>query len=300
MVTGITGLLGRYLLGTCDKSVEIHGISRGGWPQSLSDKCQNHEVDLTDLNAVERILNQVKPDVIVHAAAEGRVDIVQANPDEYRPLNVLASENLAILAVRQGIQYVFISSNAVFGGDGSCYSDNAILDPVNQYGILKAEAEKAVLHSNPNALVIRPLLMYGWPMPEQRLNPVVGWVNHLRKGERISVVDDVWSEPLAAWDCARAIWRGLEVGASGPINVSGGMRMSLYEFARLTSSVFNLNSNLVFPISSESLPGVAPRPKDTTFDLVRLTTELGIEPDDPARGLLRLRETESSSQIANT
>ncbi len=300
MVTGITGLLGRYLLETCDENTVVHGISRGGWPQSLSEECQTHEVDLTDLDAVTRILDQVKPDAIVHAAAEGRVDIVEANPDEYRPLNVLASADLAILAESRGIQYVFISSNAVFGGNGSCYSDDGQLDPVNQYGILKAEAERAVLHSNPQALVIRPLLMYGWPMPEQRLNPVVGWINQLRKGEHISVVDDVWNEPLAAWDCARAIWSGLEVGATGPINVSGGVRMSLYEFALLTSSVFELDSNLVVPISSESLPEMAPRPKDTTFDLVRLTTELGIEPDDPTRGLRRLRETETSIRITNT
>ena len=112
-------------------------------------------------------------------------------------------------------------------------------------------------------------------------------------------MDDVWNEPLAAWDCARAIWSGLEAGATGPINVSGGVRMSLYDFALLTSSVFELDSSLVVPISSETLPNMAPRPKDTIFDLVRVITELAITPEDPARGLQRLKETEFPSWKAN-
>jgi dTDP-4-dehydrorhamnose reductase len=182
LVTGISGLLGQYLLENRNENVEVHGISRVVWSRLISEQFKIHRADLTDSDAVTRVLDRVKPDVIIHAAAEGRVDIVEARPDEYRPLNVRASADLAILAESRGIQYVFISSNAVFGGNGSCYSDNGQLDPVNQYGILKAEAEKAVLHSNPQALVIRPLLMYGWPMPEQRLNPVVGWINQLRKG----------------------------------------------------------------------------------------------------------------------
>jgi dTDP-4-dehydrorhamnose reductase len=296
LVTGITGLLGRYLLEESDGSVEIHGVSRGGWPKYLSQHSIIHQLDLMDSDALLRLLEQVKPDIIVHAAAEGRVDVVERNPKEFLPLNVHVSTELASFAARRGRRYVFVSSNAVFGGKGHRYQDNSRFDPVNKYGVLKSEAENSVLRVNPEALVIRPILMYGWPFPEQRLNPVVGWIEQLRRGEQISVVDDVWTEPLAAWDCARAIWGGIDAGIVGGINVSGGVRMSLYEFAILTSSIFELDARLVTPISSDTLTAIAPRPRDTSFDLVRLTTEIGIEPEDPARGLQRLKETEPSAE----
>jgi dTDP-4-dehydrorhamnose reductase len=255
-----------------------------------------HQLDLMDSDALLELLEQVKPDIIVHAAAEGRVDVVERNPKAFLPLNVRVSTELASFAARRGHKYVFVSSNAVFGGRGNSYQDNSPFDPVNKYGILKSEAESSVLRVNPEALVIRPILMYGWPFPEQRLNPVVSWIEQLRRGEQISVVDDVWTEPLAAWDCARAIWGGIDAGIIGGINVSGGVRMSLYDFAILTSSIFELDARLITPVSSDSFTAIAPRPRDTSFDLVRLTTEIGIEPEDPARGLKRLKETEPSAE----
>ena len=296
LVTGIAGLLGRYLLDESDGSVEIHGVSRGGWPKSLSQHCTMHKLDLTEPDALLRLLKQVKPDVIVHAAAEGRVDVVERNPDEFLPLNVRVSTELATFAGNQGSRYVFVSSNAVFGGKGNRYRDNSPFDPVNKYGILKSEAEISVLRVNPEALVIRPILMYGWPFPGQRLNPVVGWIEQLRRGEQILVVDDVWTEPLAAWDCAKAIWGGIDGGVIGGVNVSGGVRMSLYDFALLVSSIFELDPHLVTPIKSDTLPAIAPRPRDTAFDLARLLSEMGFEPEDPNRGLQRLKETEPSPE----
>lgn len=293
LITGITGLLGRYLVEDADSQVELHGVSRGSWPRWLTKKCQMHQMDVTSHADLARLIGELTPDVTIHTAAEGRVDLVEADPSRHRTLNVLASEHLASLAREHGGRFVFVSSNAVFGGGPVPYRDNSPFDPVNQYGVLKVEAEKAVSKINPDSLIVRPLLMYGWPMEGQRKNPVVSWIDRLRNNERILVVDDVWSEPLAAWDCARAIWTGLKLEARGSVNVSGGNRVSLYEFALLTSEVFGLDSSLVYPVSSDSFPYIAPRPHDTTYDLARLRNELGIWPCSPLQGLQRMKETES-------
>ena len=172
-MTGVSGLLGRYLVLGRDPDTEIHGISRHSWPQDRLGTCQMHEVDVTSTRALTSVLDAIQPDVIVHAAAEGRVDAVEGNADAYRPLNVEVSRDLAQYSAAAGIQYVFISSNAVFGGAPTPYSDDSPFDPVNDYGRLKAEAEVAVSSVNGDALIVRPILMYGWPYPEHRLNPVV-------------------------------------------------------------------------------------------------------------------------------
>jgi dTDP-4-dehydrorhamnose reductase len=237
-------------------------------------------------------LEHIAPDVIIHAAAEGGVDTVEGKVSQYRELNVGASRGIAAFTRARGIQYVFVSSNAVFGDEGRIYRDDSPHSPVNDYGRLKSEAEDAVMSANSEALIVRPILMYGWPYPGRRLNPVVGWINSLRARRPISVVNDVWTEPLAAWDCADAIWSGISAHATGAINISGGVRMTLYELAIMTGEVFNLDTGQIRPISSASLPGLAPRPMDTAFDLVRLTNELLVSPMGPSEGLAVLRDTE--------
>ena len=292
VVTGASGLLGRYLIQRGAPGTEFHGISRSDWSMGAAEGCAAHLLDVTNHARLIETLDRIDPDVIIHSAAEGGVDTVEGNPERYRQLNVGVSSGLAAFCSARGIRYVFVSSNAVFGGSGRVYSDDNSHSPVNGYGRLKAEAEDAVMSANAEALIVRPILMYGWPYPERRLNPVVGWIDNLRARRPISVVDDVWTEPLAAWDCADAIWSGVSAHATGAINISGGVRMTLHELAVMTGEAFDLDTSQIRAISSASLPGLAPRPKDTAFDLMRLTNELGVRPMGPAEGLTVLRDTE--------
>jgi dTDP-4-dehydrorhamnose reductase len=252
-----------------------------------------HLADVNDEAATIRLIEKLKPDIIIHTAAEGRVDAVEGKVGLFRPINVTFSGSIAKLCDRHGSQFVFISSNAVFGGSPFPYTDEAVRDPINDYGRLKAEAEDVVRLADANVLILRPILMYGWPYPTSRTNPVAHWVQQLRAGSPITVVDDVWTEPLAAWDCAQAVWSGIRTRAVGAINVSGGVRMSLYDLAVLTASVFDLDASLVVAISSSSLANIAPRPISTSFDLVRLKSDLGVIPVNPAEGLATLRDRES-------
>jgi dTDP-4-dehydrorhamnose reductase len=294
IVTGATGLLGKYLVARDETGIEFHGISRSDQKASAKNDYLFHQIDVTDRVNLFRALDEIDPQVIIHTAAEGAVDAVEGKADLYRNLNVAVSSNLATYSHSRDIQYVFVSSNAVFQGSGLVYSDDSGHSPVNDYGRLKAEAENEVVSMNKEALIVRPILMYGWPHTGRRLNPVVSWIESLRAGRSISVVDDVWTEPLAVWDCADAIWRAIAARATGGINISGGVRMTLHELAMLVGEVFDLDTRKIHAISAATLTGLAPRPIDTSFDLVRLTTELGLIPMTPAQGLHLLKATESN------
>ena len=185
-----------------------------------------------------------------------------------------------------------LSSNAVFGGRAECYPNYSGLDPINDYGILKAEAKRSVLEQNPEASIFRPILMYGWPQPSGRQNPVTSWISNLREGKKIRVVDDVWTEPLAAWDCAEAIWGALDKEMSGPLTVSGGVKMSLLDFGHTAASVFELDSSLIEPASSGDFPTLAPRRGSSSFDLKRHTEALHFHPFFRLEGLEKLKRDE--------
>ena len=294
LITGVTGLLGRYLCLTQRSRDEIHGLTRSARVPKLDGLCSIHQADVADFAVLDQLLEEIKPDVIIHCAAEGSVDSVEGRISDYRRLNVEVGVRLATYSAGKGIQFVLVSSNAVFGGSPRPYSDASPVDPINDYGRLKAEAEVAALLVYPATFIPRPILMYGWPLAGQRANPPVAWVARLRGDLEIRVVDDVWTEPLAAWDCAESIWSGIERGAAGTVNVSGGVRISLLEFAQMTAATFSLDSELVVGISSSDLEGLAPRPQETMFDLHRLKSELDMTPVGPLLGLARLRETEVS------
>ena len=296
VITGVTGLLGRYLLQSNQAQHTVLGVSLNS---QLPDEHQIAElinVDLAVPGAGTAVLERLQPDAVIHAAGEGRVDAVEGRMPEHWQLNVGTAKEIAQYCGDRTIPLAFLSSNAVFGGSTLPYADSSQLDPINDYGRLKAEAEREVQATDAGALVVRPLLMYGLPYPTGRLNPALHWVRELSAGKVVRVVDDVRTQPLWALDCARCIWRGLERGLSGPLNISGGQSLTLYEFALLTAEVFGLDPGLVQPIASSSLTMLAPRPMDTAFDLGRVHEELDFIPSTPRQGLQALRAEYLTSQ----
>jgi dTDP-4-dehydrorhamnose reductase len=237
-------------------------------------------------------LAQISPDIIIHAAGEGSVDAVQNQIESYTELNVTVTKKLAQYCNKFNKKLIFISSNAVYGGSNSAYSENSDYSPINDYGILKVKGEKAVRNFCNNYLIVRPIMMYGWPSPGKRINLVANWIKLLRLEQSVSVVDDIFTQPLAAWDCAKAIWKSIQKDMVGELNVSGGDLISLYNLALLTGKVFDLNIDLIKSVKSAHFSQFAPRPKCTIFDLTRLKSELNIKPDRNVVGLIRLRDTE--------
>ena len=288
-ITGASGLLGRYLLKTCGTDTEVFGVVHRTNLVSSMQLSGTIRVDLEGPRALEEIL-RVRPEAIIHAAGEGRVDAVEGRPSDFRRLNLEVARDLASWTARHHVPFVFVSSNAVFGGARAMYSDHSSVDPINDYGRLKAEAESAVLLENPDALIVRPILMYGLPAPGGRSNPAMAWVNELSKGKAIRVVSDVETQPLWAHDAAQSIWLALERGTTGPLNVSGGQTVTLFQFAQEVASVFDFDPTLVLEAASSEFPSIAPRPGRTCFDLLRLKNEVGFSPKTVVDGLSLFRQ----------
>jgi dTDP-4-dehydrorhamnose reductase len=297
LLTGATGLLGRYLIAQRPAGVQLFGVSRRA--QSPIDGVTWLREDLTASNAAQNVVNRCSPDYIIHAAAEGRVDTVQEKPSAFLRLNVELPADLARLSQERQAGFMFISSNAVFGGRPEPYSDFSKPDPINMYGELKRDAERKVEEVAPESAIVRPILMYGWQSPGERTNLVTGWLATLEAGETIAGAEDVTSQPLYASDAASAIWLAVERDVTGPMNVSGGVATTLAELAELVADVFGHPGSRVTSSKSEGFALSAPRPRHTLFDLDRLRNELNFQPDGPAFGLERMRSEAGSRSRMN-
>ncbi|KFY34705.1 hypothetical protein V494_06539, partial [Pseudogymnoascus sp. VKM F-4513 (FW-928)] len=112
LITGASGLLGRAVTTAFNRkswSVTGTGLTRASPPAILA-------VDLSDAAAVAKTLDEVKPSVVVHCAANRFPDSCDANPSAARALNVLATRSLAEQTAQRGAVLIYISTDYVFSG----------------------------------------------------------------------------------------------------------------------------------------------------------------------------------------
>ena len=289
LITGGTGLVGVAVQRSAPKHIQGFSIyfPERSLPEPLPFPVR--AADVSDRRQMQAVFEWANPDVVIHTAAIGSVDFAERNREQTRKVNVGGTEVVAELCQIFKSRLIYISSNAVFDGRTPFYSETAPVNPINYYGKLKVEAEKVVRESNIPWAIVRPILMYGWPYPGERDNPVVWWVRSLEHGKPIKVVDNVLTKPLPAWSCAEAIWALIQQHRTAIYHAAGRDHISLYQFALLTAAVFGLDASLITPVPDSYFPEIAPRPKDTSFDTTKMETELGVKPVGVRDGLLKMK-----------
>ncbi|QPG96825.1 hypothetical protein C2857_005332 [Epichloe festucae Fl1] len=168
LVTGATGLLGREITAAFRQSpgwtVKGTGHSRADGVDVLKLNLENE--DVTELS---KILDETRPQVIVHSAAQRFPDKVDKDPDAARALNIAASQRLAQLALSRDALLIYISTDYVFSGTpgDAPYEADAEPKPTNLYGQTKLDGEIAVLDVAKklgkvgSAVVLRVPVLYG-------------------------------------------------------------------------------------------------------------------------------------------
>jgi dTDP-4-dehydrorhamnose reductase len=154
LITGGAGLVAGHLVRTASAGSELHVTWRTSSPV---DGPVAHQVDLCDIQAVGALCGAVQPDVVVHTAysQSSEADVVGA------------TRSVARAAAACGARLVHLSSDMVFGGDDAPYDEDAVPDPLNDYGRWKLRAEQLAMEHVPSAIVTyqpRPRLNHGSPM----------------------------------------------------------------------------------------------------------------------------------------
>lgn len=296
LITGGTGLLGKYLSESAPRDWEV-GLT---WHTNLPPEEWRqgfHPLDVRNASGVERLIAGFKPDLVIHTASVGSVDDAQRWPDRVARVNVEGTANVAGACAKTGAFLIHISSNAVFDGENPPYSEESPLKAVNRYGELKIESERRVRESGAKHLIVRPILMYGWPMPEARENAVTRWLAELEKGGPVQAAEDITSMPLLAANCAEAVWAAAERRLTGALHVAGADRVTLFQFARETARVFGFDPARVAPVPGSHWADLAPRPKDTSFVTTRMQEELGVRPIGIDEGLAQMSRARASAQL---
>ncbi|KAF3309199.1 hypothetical protein TWF173_011357 [Orbilia oligospora] len=204
LVTGATGLLGRQVVRAFDEAgwdVIGTGFSRANPPRIL-------KLDITNQEDVEKVLDDVKPAIIIHCAAEKSPDRCASDPDGTKALNVAASQLLAEQTAARSIVLVYISTDYVFDGTpgGAPYETDAETSPPNFYGETKRDGEIAVIKASDRAVVLRvPLLFGSGENSESAVNVLIDTIWNKSGKEKVDM--DHWAirYPTNTEDVARVL-----------------------------------------------------------------------------------------------
>ncbi|KAK4318418.1 hypothetical protein Pmani_010576 [Petrolisthes manimaculis] len=270
LVTGASGLLGRAVVKVFkEKKFNVTGLAFSRVGPGLV-KC-----DLTDHEAVTSLLEKVKPDVIIHSAAERFPDVVENKYEETRLLNIKTAAHIATVARRIGSRVIHISTDYVFDGTSPPYKPEDKCNPLNKYGITKWESEKAVLAEVTDACILRIPVLYG-TVERLEESAVTTLLKTLKSDAPQSVshhdqrcpahVNDI-AHILA--DMTALIWKGDKL--QGIYQWSGRQKMTKYDMILTMSRVFSLTHAHLTPSHTPSTI----RPYDPEMDVTRLT-DLGI------------------------
>lgn len=251
-------------------------------------------IDLTDVSAFGRQIDEIRPDLIVHTAGLTDVDRCEADPAGAIAGNASPAKNVAEAAASRSIQLIHISTDHLFTGEQSLVAETAVPRPMNQYAASKLRAEEWVLAANPSALVVRTNF-FGWGHASRR--SFSDWIlDNVRAGKSLSLFDDVYFTPILAGRVAAECHGLVERGHSGIFNICGDERISKYRFAHRLAAAFGLRTDQFRQASIVGAGLKAPRPNDMSLDHARARLALGNAPRSLDEDFAELHQQESAGR----
>ena len=280
LITGSNGQLGNEL-----QKIVSTGKAEIG---SVSEEIKNAEVfamdvdilDITNLEQVKKVLNEVKPDVVINCAAATNVDGCEANQDLAFKINSLGPRNLAMVAEELGAKIVQVSTDYVFSGVGETpLKECDLVAPVSVYGETKLLGEEFVRDFSTKYYIVRTAWLYGYVGH----NFVYTMMKLGKDRDTLNVVNDQLGNPTHANDLAYHIFKLIQTEEYGVYHCTGKGECSWYNFASEIMKLSGRNCT-VNPCTSEEYksmyPNSADRPAYSSLDNMMLRCTIGDEMRD--------------------
>lgn len=281
LVTGANGQLGNEMRilskDATDEFIFTDVVAAEGMETEL--------LDITDRDAVRKMVCEQGVQCIVNCAAYTNVDKAETDESFCRTLNALAPENLAVVMQEVGGLLVHISTDYVFGGDPynvPCREEQTGT-PTGAYGRTKLEGEERVKAAGCDYVIIRTAWLYS----EFGRNFVKTMLNLTATKPQLKVVFDQVGTPTYAYDLAVAIKAVLDdyrtehpragYSKSGIYHYSNEGVCSWFDFTKMIADLAGQTSCEVQPCHSEEFPSPVKRPAYSVLDKTKIKNVFGIQ-----------------------
>ena len=276
LITGKNGQVGSCLVSQLSDISSIDFLALG-----------RDELDITNAEQVNEVVNKYQPKVIINAAGYTYVEKAESQVELANAINNIGPKNLAKVAAKVNAVIIHISTDYVFAGNkDGLYTETDAVNPQGIYGKTKLTGEQSVAQECDAHIILRT----AWVFSEFGNNFVKTMLRLAQTRDTLGVVGDQYGGPTYAGDIAKAlinIAQQLQEGSTkfGVYNYSGYPHVSWQEFA---SEIFEkaLAKNLIqSPVKVNSIltaayPTPAKRPANSKLDCSKITTDFYIQPSD--------------------
>ena len=270
LVTGANGQLGQALQFIASNHIEIQFV--------FTD---SDTLDITNLNNIEQLFKQFKPNFCINTAAYTAVDKAESESEKAYLINVEGAKNLAIVCKKYNTVLLHISTDFVFDGTKKTpYTEEDIPNPTGVYGQTKLDGEKAIQEIWNKHFIIRT----SWVYSHFGNNFLKTMLRLASERDKLSVVNDQIGTPTNAVDLAKVLVKiclsynlqPTTYNQFGIYNFSNEGQCSWYDFAKKIFEFNNININLE-PIPTTSFPTPAKRPAYSVLDKKKIKDTFGSE-----------------------
>lgn len=284
LVTGVSGQLGHDVMNELHKrGHEGIGSGRAQFYSGTQDgsavtMMPYVPMEITDSEAVRRVLEDTQPDAVIHCAAWTAVDLAEDdnNIQKVRDINVGGTANIAAACKKLDCKMVYISTDYVFDGQGITpwQPDCKAYKPLNVYGQTKLEGELAVANALEKYFIVR----IAWVFGKNGKNFVKTMLNLGKKYDTIRVVNDQIGTPTYTSDLARLLVDMIETEKYGYYHATNeGDFISWYDFACEIFRQAGYATKVIPVTTAEYGLSKATRPFNSRLDKSKLE-EMGFEP----------------------
>ncbi len=271
LVTGANGQLGN----------EMRIVAAASADRYIFTDVTAHEglvtapLDITDLEAVRKMVKEERVDAIVNCAAYTNVDAAESHADTAERLNADAPENLAIAMKETGGWLVHISTDYVFGKEpyNTPCTEEREGTPAGVYGLTKLLGERKIMATGCKYVILRTAWLYS----EFGKNFCKTMLALTASKPSLKVVFDQCGTPTYALDLAKAIRKILENPKTGVYNFSNEGVCSWYDFTKMIQEYSGQTECEVVPCHSSEFPSPVTRPSYSVLDKTKIKETFGVE-----------------------
>jgi len=264
LITGINGFIGQYLAFKMPSGVELIGSVRDGSESNIP--LLNSPIEIYSLNLennIELQLDQVSVDIVIHTAAMASLNTCEKSPEKAIRINAQATEELALWCLKKNSRLIYLSTDIVFRGSSSPYSELDVPDPINVYGQTKMMGELAIQNILAEHAIIRIALSLGRGLGFRK--NFIDWILEKIDGrQEIFLFSDEYRTSTAVSVLAEKIWQIVLSSKTGIFHLSGAKRINRFELGQMICNKIDKGSDLIKPISVSEMTDY-PRPRDVSL-----------------------------------
>ena len=257
LVTGANGQLGYDVVQHLNElGIEHLGVER-------------NVLDITNQDAVSKILTSYGPDVVIHCAAYTAVDKAENDRENCYAVNVLGTRYIAEVCQNIDAKMVYISTDYVFDGEGNePFKETDQPNPINYYGQTKYEGELEVQKLLQKYYIVR----ISWVFGNHGSNFVKTMLRLGKEKKEVSVVCDQIGSPTYTPDLAKLLVEMIQTDKYGIYHATNEGYCSWYEFACEIFKQAGMDVK-VKPIRTSQYPTLARRPLNSRISKQKLDNQ---------------------------